>query len=246
MLFWLIIIAVLIGLWFLLAPRMGWSAQRTRNTLGSRLPFLRGSTNKRREFKAAVQDAVVARGAALGAERTASLQEFSAWLNALSDKELKELSQQVNDACRRAEVNPDWLFEGRAHGEMERSLQDTLLLSSLAMWRARSLEPFARLEAYRQNPHARGNREFGQQVFARLVETQNIALPASLVLAPEKERSEFADEAIEKASQENQDAVIAIVREVIAEPGNGKKPAPASVPQPTTPTTEPQALSPGA
>jgi hypothetical protein len=211
---WLLVIGFLIALWFVLGPR----TQKTRESLALRVPFLSAGTTQREKFKLALNDAISARGAALNTP-----QDFSTWLNSLSNKQLDELVRQVADACRRANVDLNWLLDNRAHGEMERALQDTVLLTALAMYRAHSLAPFARLEAYRQNPNARSNRKFGQQVFARLVDSQSMTIPANLMLAPEKERRTFAHAAIEQAAQENQDALIAIVRETMGtKNGNGK------------------------
>ncbi len=203
---WLLIIGLLAALWFILAPR----TQKTREQLALRLPFLPAGTSQREKFKLALNDATAARGKALNAPH-----DFSAWLNGLNNRDLDTLMRQVAEACTRANVNLNWLLDNRAQGEMQNALQDTVLLAAFAMYRAHALEPFARLEAYRHNPNARGNRKFGQQVFAKLVDSSSVTIPANLMLASEKERRTFAHNAIEQAAQENQDALIDVVREVV-------------------------------
>jgi hypothetical protein len=205
---WLLIIGLFAALWFALAPR----TQKTRESLALRMPFVGAGRTQREKFKLALNDAAAARGATLNG---ATASDFSAWLDSLSNKQLDRLMRQVAAACRRADVNLNWLLDNRAQGEMQNALQDTVLLAALAMYRAHAVEPFARLEAYRQNPNARGNRKFGQQVFAKLVASQSITIPANLMLASEKERRAYANQMIEQAAQENQDAVIAVVRETM-------------------------------
>lgn len=205
---WLLIIGLFAALWFALAPR----TQKTRESLALRLPFVGGADPQRETFRLALNDAAAARGATLN-ETTSK--DFSSWLDGLSNKQLDTLMRQVAETCRRAGVNLNWLLDNRAQGEMQYALQDTVLLAALAMYRAHTLEPFARLEAYRQNPNARGNRKFGQQVFGKLVAAQAVTIPANLMLAPEKERREYANQMIEQAAQENQDEVVGVVRETM-------------------------------
>ncbi len=209
---WLVLIAALALLWFALSPRTA----RTRSSLRSRIPFLQSNGEARQSFKFALRDALNARGSQTP-ESARTLQQFSAWLDKLSDKETTALQMQIADTCRRANVDLDWLLTGRAQGETHSTLQDTVLLAALTAWRARALEAFAQLEAYRRNPTARGNRKFGQQLFAKLVETRDIVIPASMMLAPEKERQQYAHQMIEQEAQENQDGVIAAVRAIKGE-----------------------------
>lgn len=203
---WLLVIVFLAVLWFALAPRN----QKTRESLATRMPFRSLGNSQRSQFRIALNDAVAARGAALSVPGG-----FAAWLNNLNDKELDQLRSQVQDACLNAKIDLDWLLDNRAQGEMLRALQDTVVLAAVTMYHAQQLEPFARLEAYRQNPDGRGNQKFGQQVFAKLVDTNNVTIPPNLMLAPEKERRTFAHETIEQAAQDDQDGLIAIVREIM-------------------------------
>lgn len=209
---WLLVIALLAVLWFVVLPR----AEKRREDLALRVSFLPTGASTREKFKLALDDAISARGTVLNIP-----QDFSAWLRGLNNKQTDELLHQVAETCQRANVDLNWLLEARAQGEMARALQDTVLSAALAMYRAHTLEPFARLESYRQNPNGRGNQKFGQQVFARLVDSQSMTIPANLMLASEKERRTFAHAAIEQAAQENQDALIAIVRDVM-NGNNGK------------------------
>lgn len=201
---WLIVIVFLAVLWFALAPRN----QKTRESLALRLPFIPTGNSLREQFRLALNDAVAARGAALHVPGG-----FSAWLNNLNNKQQDQLLHQVEDACTNAKIDLEWLLENRAQGEMQRALQDTVVLAALTMYHAQALEPFARLEAYRQNPNARGNQKFGQQLFAKLVDTNNVTIPPNLMLATEQERRTFAHETIEQAAQDNQDGLVALVRE---------------------------------
>lgn len=225
---WLLIIGLFAALWLALAPR----TQKARESLALRLPFVGGANTQRETFRLALNDAVAARGATLN-ETTSK--DFSSWLDSLSNKQLDTLMRQVAETCRRADVDLNWLLDYRAQGEMQNALQDTVLLAALAMYRAQALEPFARLEAYRRNPNARGNRKFGQQVFAKLVAARGMTIPANLMLAPEKERREYASQMIEQAAQENQDEVVAVVRETMGTK-NRKGAASGAVPDMTSST----------
>lgn len=206
---WLLVIPLLTVIWFVVLPR----TEKKREDLALRVSFLPTGASQREKFKLALDDAISARGTALNLPS-----DFSIWLHSLNNKQTDELLHQVAETCQRANVDLNWLLAARAQGEMARALQDTVLNAALAMYRAHALEPFARLESYRQNPNARGNQKFGQQVFAKLVDASSMTIPANLMLASEKERRTFAHAAIEQAAQENQDALIAIVRDVM----NGK------------------------
>lgn len=201
---WLIVIAILVVLWFAMSPR----GQRTRQSLALRTPFMPTSNSLREQFRLALNNAVAARGAALNVPN-----DFSSWLNNLDNKQVDELIHQVEDACGNGKVELEWLLENRAQGDMLRALQDTVVLAAVTQYHARELEPFARLEAYRKNPDARGNQKFGQQVFAKLVSTHNVTIPPNLMLADEKERRAYAHDTIEQSAQNDQDDLINIVRE---------------------------------
>jgi hypothetical protein len=174
------------------------------------------SKPSREKFKLALGDAITARGAASG-ESGGTLTNFSAWLNGLPDKELDKVVSEVDDDCRHAQIELDWLLDGRAKGEMRTALQDTVLLSAMTVWRGRTVEPFVRLEDYLAKPNARHNRKFGQDVFARLVNAGRIVIPAELLVGAENERHKFAFESISNLAQQDQDAVIAVVRETLGD-----------------------------
>jgi hypothetical protein len=222
---WLLVIGFLALLWFALAPR----TQKTRTALAARLPFLPRGNERRERFKSALNAALVARGETLHAPRA-----FAGWLDSLNKRELDALDGQVADICKRAHMDLNWLLDYQARGEMEHAVQDTALLAALTVYRAQALEPFARLRSYRQNPDARANRKFGQELFARLVDSGNVTAPANLVLAPEQERRTYAHAAIERAAQQDPDALIAMVRDTMGSRGRGGEVRPASTSLTTT------------
>lgn len=170
MTFWLLVLLGLFVLWLALAPRTGARAISTRRWLARHIPFIhRANTAQRGQFKQIMMDAALARGAAVGTESSADLKEFAGWLDSLNDKALSNLYKQANAQARQLNLDINWLLDGRAQGKVRQALTDTLLLYTLSIWRARAASPFARLEEYLANPDARGNRQFAQQVYAKLV-----------------------------------------------------------------------------
>jgi hypothetical protein len=219
--------------------------QNLRGSLTARLPLPRRRVASRQEqFKRSVNVAAANPEGGLTADNVTALKEFATWLDGLSDQERQAFVDQVAATCHRLNLDLDWLLDGRARGDMQQVLQDTVLLHSLAVWRAQALKPFARLEAYRAAPHARAHREFAQQVFARLAKQQVITISPEMMLAPAAEWRKFVPAAIEQAATENLEAVIVVVKQVMAEEAKRKK-RQARAERKSAPAVEPQIIPPG-
>jgi len=214
---WLIVILGLLLLWLVLAPRTGQSATRVREGILGHVPFRRKPASPE-SIRAMLNDAVRARTEVGGADVQMQLKDLTTWLNGLSKKDLDTFARQLDAAARKSNVNTAWATEVTASSTVLRDLQAVLLFHALGIWRARSLAPLVRLEQYRANPYARSNRQFAQQVFARLAESDATPISPSMMLASEKERSRYVHQVIESAWQANPDQVISIVQEVTGEP----------------------------
>jgi hypothetical protein len=124
--------------------------------------------------------------------------------------------------------------------ELKKTVEDTVLLYSLAVWRANNVQQevnsFLAYRAWNADPNR--HRAFGQALHQVLIQRGLVTVPSDLYLAPEKERLAQATTAIRQVAEENHAAFQAALREVAGASEHTTSGAPApvpSTPQPTPP-----------
>jgi hypothetical protein len=157
------------------------------------------------------------------------IQNFVAWLNTLTERELKSFSAELDSVARRVNLDLNWAVAGYVGGQVRNDLLQVLLLHALAIWHTQELQPLVRLENYRADPDTRANRAFAQRVFSRLPEVDTGAIPPDMMLAPERERSRYVYLAIDRAWKSNPDGLLRIVAQVLREPPGMRRNTPREV-----------------
>jgi hypothetical protein len=160
--------------------------------------------------------------AGLTEAETAGLADLRAWLAALPPAELEALARQCASFGARRRVRLGWLLEKPGAGEMRKTLSRLALYYGLAARERAGAGPAVALRTWQSAPRARANREFGKQLYTRLVDAGLIAIPADLLLAPEKERLAHQVSAILGLAESDRAALLAVVAQLTA---GGLRPA---------------------
>jgi hypothetical protein len=205
-----------------------------------RLPF-RKERNLAAWFSRWVVEANLTKRIAVYKRLPEDAAEFSAWVSSLSSKELTHFVNDLSGLCHALGFDLAWLADAKLPADLKRGLEEAVILCSLTAWKAREVEPLAAFVAWQKAPHKAENRAFAGALYARLVNAGLTTTPATLVLAPDKERQKAVTRAIESAAVEHHGAFTTLVRQVMAELKAGGGTAEAA-PAPT-PTDE--AAAPG-
>ena len=208
---------------------------------------LRGDTRDlAKQFKQWVSESALAQRVELYNTLPASAEGFAIWLSGLSDKELERFTQKVAHFCATLNFDIAWLSDAQVsrEPELKQAVEDSVLLYSLAAWRANNVQQdvtsFLAYQAWAANPNR--HKTFGQELHAVLIQRGLVTVPPELYLAPEQERLEQATTAIRKVADEHPAAFRAALHQV-AGVSNG---ATTAAPQltPGMPTSTPAATAP--
>lgn len=157
---------------------------------------------------------------------------FRAWLEGLAVADLRTFRNELAAFCHTLEIETDWLHSTTLSDrpELRRSLEETVGLFALAYANGASQQAtIARTRTFQRwmaAPNRINNRGFGNKLYAALVTEGLIAPPAELLLAPERERRAFANQAIRETAAREPEAFDAVLASVLAPAA----PAPAAEP----------------
>ncbi len=201
-----------------------------------------------KQFKQWVSESALAQRTELYSTLPASAEGFAIWLSGLSDKELERFTQRVAQFCATLNFDIAWLTDAQVsrEPELKQAVEDTVLLYSLATWRANNVQQdvtsFLAYQAWVANPNR--HKAFGQELHAVLIQRGLVTVPPELYLAPEQERLEQATTAIRKVADEHPAAFRAALHQV-AGVSNGSGAATATLTlMPGMPTSTPAAPAP--
>ena len=212
--------------------------------LRGRLKFRNDTRDLAKQFKQWVAEAAPAQRAELYSTLPASAEGFATGLAALSDKDLQLFVRKLARFCASLNFDLAWLNDPQIsrEPELKKAVEDAVLLYSLTVWRANTVQQdvkgFFAYRAWLANPNR--YRAFGQKLYSVLVQRGVVTIPSDLYLAPEKERLAQAATTIRKLYDEDHDTFHAALRQVV-EDGQGATavtpaPAPAAAPpQPVQP-----------
>jgi len=205
---------------------------------------LRSDTgNLAKQFKQWVSEAALSKRDELYNTLPASADGFAIWLSGLSDKELGQFTERVARFCATLNFDIAWLNDAEVKGEPElkKAVEDSVLLYSLAAWRANNVQQdvksFLAYRAWLANPNQ--HKAFGQQLHQVLIERGLVTVSPELYLAPEQERLEQAAVTIRKVAEENHGAFRAALRQVAGVSESAPPAAPAPVSEAPAPTPAP-------
>ncbi len=261
----LIIVAII---WFVLKPRWApkppdtteWAGKASKASkqatakagqmyqgLRGRFKFRSDTHELAKQFKQWVSEAALSKRVELYGSLPASAEGFAIWLSGLSDKDLAQFTQRVARFCASLNFDIAWLTDAQVNREPElkQAVEDTVLLYSLATWRANSVQrdvtSFLAYRAWLANP--KQHKAFGQQLHGVLIQRGLVTVPPELYLAPEKERLAQAATAIRQIADENPTAFYAALRQVAGVSEGAANAASPPVPVTTKPGQTNQAES---
>ena len=191
-----------------------------------------------KQFKQWVSDAAPAKRSELYSTLPASAEGFAIWLSGLSEKDLESFTRRVAQFCASLNFDLAWLTDAQVsrEPELKQAVEDTVLLYSLAAWRANNVQQdvtsFLAYQAWSANPNR--HKAFGQELYQVLIQRGLVTVSPELYLAPEQERQEQATAAIRKVADEHPAAFRAALHQVAgvsngaaAAPGTSTSTAPA-------------------
>lgn len=166
-----------------------------------------GTGDLTKQFVQWVSEAALPKRVELYNTLPASAEGFAIWLSGLSAKEQEEFTKKVAQFCKTLKFDLAWLMDPQVSRDpdLKKAVEDTVLLYSLAAWRANNVQQeVTSFLAYRDwlaDPNR--NKAFGQKLHQALIKQGLVAVPPELYLASEKERMDQAVKAIHKVADEN-------------------------------------------
>lgn len=214
--------------------------------LRGRFKFRNDTRELAKQFKQWVSQAAPAKRVELYNNLPSSAEGFAIWLSGLSTKELEQFTQKVARFCASLNFDLAWLTDAKVshEPELKQAVEDSVLLYSLAAWRANNVQQdvtaFLAYQEWLANP--KRHKRFGQALHQALIQRGLVTIPAELYLAPESERLAQATTAIRQVADENAAAFRAVLRQLIEGNTGTTVAAPGAI-APTTEQTEQSAAS---
>ena len=144
------------------------------------------------------------------------------WLNGLSDQGLEAFTKHVAAFCTDMGFELSWLVEQRfdRNPDLAEAAGRVVLHYCRACQQAAmtqdDLEVFKQLLAFERNPSRRKSREFGEKVYAKLVEAGLVTATMSEYLAtPRREQPQYLMNAMREAAESNSADFNRVLREVV-------------------------------
>ena len=178
------------------------------------------------QLKAWAVNEDVPTSAGFGPAQAADLARFRAWIVGLSDAETDLLAKELETFCHKQGVNVRWLLDDQGRGDMQTTLAALVLFYGLAVRERINALPAAAVREWEEAPLARQNIPFGTRLFTRLVESDQVTIPASLLFASEKNRLAHMVNAIKDAIIKDRETVLMHAAHVLEEQRATKKKAP--------------------
>ena len=214
--------------------------------LSGRFKFHSDTRELAKQFKQWVSEASLSKRVDLFYSMPASSDGFAVWLGGLGDKDLVRFTHKIARFCASLNFDIAWLTDPQVarEPELKKTVEDTVLLYSLAVWRANNVQQevnsFLAYRAWNTDPNR--HKAFGQMLHQILIQRGLVTVPVELYLAPEKERLAHATIAIRKVAEENHAAFQAALCEVAGAGDHAAAGSPAPLPSTSQPT-EPSANS---
>lgn len=145
------------------------------------------------------------------------LADFQDWIRGLSVEEADALGRELSAFCDRQGVKVRWLLADGGRGDMQAALAALGLYYGLAVRERMNALPAAALRAWSDAPLAKENREFGNQLYVKLVDAGRISVPAGLLLAPEKERLAHQVRVIQAEMEKDPEGLLSLAAQVVEE-----------------------------
>lgn len=146
---------------------------------------------------------------------------FRTWIEGLEVADLRNFRSKLAAFCETLDIEADWLHDGQLdeRPELRRTLEETVGLYALAYARgAGQRDDIARTRAFQRwmaAPDRFDNRAFGTKLYTALVNHGMVTPPPELLLAPERERRAFAQQAIRESAARDPQGFGVLLAEVV-------------------------------
>ncbi len=210
----------------------GRTTQQIGSTLNELLGKLRGRFDRSTDYQTFKSWMVSLVDAVPGADEGAV--GFHTWLDALATPDLKAFRSQLASFCQNLDIEEAWLHTTPLgqRADLRRALDETVGFYALAYARgAGQHSDIARAHAFQHwlaAPDRLGNRTFGAKLYATIVAQGMATPPPEMLLAPERQRRAFANQAIRELAARDPQAFDAVLAKVLS-------PAPKAQPVAETP-----------
>ncbi len=182
---------------------------------GSKLSFRKKKNETPAQFKEWVAATPALKSEQLNAKTT---QAFVAWLDVLSEEELKAFTQRIVNFCSGLNFELEWLLGDQLDNDqaLRESLAELVLLYATVSWKAVDAQDDIKVFETFQDWKSGKQKPLTQKLFSRLVTKELIAAPSTdLFLASEKERQAYMVEAINQFAETNKEVLNTTLEEII-------------------------------
>ncbi len=163
-------------------------------------------------------------------------EEVVAWINGLSDDGLQSFTKHVGAFCSDMEFELSWLVGGQfdKNPELLQATEHVVIHYCRSCQQAATaqddIEVFKHLLAFERNPASRKSRDFGEKVYAKVVEAGLVTATVSEYLAtPRREQPQRLVRTIRAAADNDTTTFNQLLREVVR--GEAASKAGASAPK---------------
>ncbi len=140
---------------------------------------------------------------------------FRVWVSQLPDMDAAQVALEMADLCRLPGFDVVWFRENLIQPEPGLPPASMMVYFGLALYKRCDMQYLMRLMGWLDAPRRRENREFGWQIYQRLVEAGFTRLPGEFLWDPPEKRHKVIESTIRSAFRQNYPLVVALTREVI-------------------------------
>jgi hypothetical protein len=144
-----------------------------------------------------------------------ALTTLRAWLSRLTDREAGGVALEMVELCRLPGFDLAWFHEILRRPQPGSPAERMMAYFGLAIYQRWNTTHHQRITGWLDAPRRTGNREFGWQIYLRLVEAGFTRFPGEFLLDPPARRRAIIENTIRSAYTLNYDLLAALTREVI-------------------------------
>ena len=143
------------------------------------------------------------------------------WVQTLSDEGLQAFTKHLGTFCADMGFELTWLVQNQLvqNRALAQSAQQIVMNYCCACYQAATtqddIEVYKQYQAFLQNPSSRQGRDFGQRLFAKVVESNLVSTSMADLKGTAEEQQQRLMEAINEASAKDHEAFMQAIKEVV-------------------------------
>lgn len=146
---------------------------------------------------------------------TARLQAFRVWVTRLDDEQAAQAARELAGLCALPGFDMQRLVETLQSPRIDSPSARMVLCFGLALYERWNNLPHLKLRSWLDRPRSRENREFGWQLYLRLVEASCANFPGEFLFASPGRRDEIIKKTIHEVYERDYPVLVALTREII-------------------------------